>query len=41
MRDTGPVARLDPGGGNFATDGRLLVGMRTACSSMAFPTSLD
>ena len=40
VRDTGPIAGLDPGGGNFAPDGRLLVGMRTARSIMAFPTSL-
>lgn len=41
VRDTGPIAGLNPGGGNFAPDGRLLVGMRTARSIMAFATSLD
>jgi hypothetical protein len=35
VRDTGPIAGLDPGGGNFAPDGRLLAGMRTARSIMA------
>jgi hypothetical protein len=40
VRDTGPIVGLDPGGGNFAPDGRLLVGMRTARSIMAFATSL-
>jgi hypothetical protein len=32
VRDTGPIAGLNPGGGNFAPDGRLVVGMRTAKS---------
>jgi hypothetical protein len=41
VRDTGPIAGLNPGGGNFAPDGRLVVGMRTARSIMAFATSLD
>jgi hypothetical protein len=41
VRDTGPIAGLNPGGGNFAPDGRLLVGTRTARSIMAFTTSLD
>lgn len=41
VRDTGPIAGLNPGGGNFALDGRLLVGMRTARTIMAFATSLD
>jgi len=41
VRDTGPVAGLNPGGANFAPDGRLVVGMRTARSLMAFATSLD
>lgn len=41
VRDTGPIAGLDPGGGNFAPDRRLLVGMRMARSIMAFPTNLD
>lgn len=41
VRDTGPITGLNPGGGNFAPDGRLLVGMRTARSIMAFATSLD
>src|SRR5580704_8654983 len=41
VRDTGPIARLNPGGANFAPDGRLVVGMRTAKSLMAFATGLD
>jgi hypothetical protein len=41
VRDTGPIAGLNPGGGNFAPDGRLVVGMRTARSIMAFAASLD
>jgi DNA-binding beta-propeller fold protein YncE len=41
VRDTGPIAGLNPGGGNFAPDGRLVVGMRTARSIMAFAPSLD
>jgi hypothetical protein len=41
LRDPGPIAGLNPGGGGFAPDGRLLVGMRTARSIMALATSLD
>ena len=41
VRDTGPIAGLNPGGGNFAPDGRLVVGMRTARSIMAFAKALD
>jgi len=41
VRDTRPIAGLNPGGGNFAPDGRLVVGLRTARSIMAFATSLD
>jgi hypothetical protein len=41
LRDTGPIAGLNPGGANFTPDGRLLVGMRTTRSIMAFATSLD
>jgi sugar lactone lactonase YvrE len=41
VRDTGPIAGLNPGGANFAPDGRLLVGLRTARNIMAFATSLD
>jgi DNA-binding beta-propeller fold protein YncE len=41
VRDTGPIAKLNPGGANFAPDGHLLVGLRTARNIMAFATSLD
>ena len=27
VRDTGPIARLNPGGGNFGPDGRYYVGL--------------
>jgi DNA-binding beta-propeller fold protein YncE len=40
MRDTGAIPGLNPGGANLAPDGRLLVGMRTARSIMAFAPSL-
>jgi DNA-binding beta-propeller fold protein YncE len=41
VRDTGPIAGLNPGGGNVAPDGRLVVGLRTARSLMAFAPGLD
>jgi hypothetical protein len=41
VRDTGPIARLNPGGGNFGPDGRYYVGLRSARTVMAFPVSLD
>ena len=41
VRDTGPIAGLNPGGGNFGPDGRYYVGLRSARTVMAFPVSLD
>jgi hypothetical protein len=41
VRDTGPVERLNPGGGNFGPDGRYYVGSRSARTVMVFAPSLD
>jgi DNA-binding beta-propeller fold protein YncE len=41
VRDTGPIASLNPGGGSFGPDGRYYVELRTARTIMAFPPSLD
>jgi DNA-binding beta-propeller fold protein YncE len=41
IRDTGPIEGLNPGGGNFAPDGRYCVGSRSARTIMAFPAQLD
>jgi DNA-binding beta-propeller fold protein YncE len=41
VRDTGPLERLNPGGGNFGPDGRYYVGLRTARTITAFPRTLD
>jgi hypothetical protein len=41
VRDTGRIAGLDPGGGNFGPDGRYYVGLRGARTIMAFPAGLD
>jgi hypothetical protein len=41
VRDTGPIAGLNPGGGNFGPDGRYYVGLRSARTIMAFPIVLD
>jgi DNA-binding beta-propeller fold protein YncE len=41
VRDTGPVAGLNPGGGIFGPDGRYYVGLRSARTVMAFPVLLD
>lgn len=41
VRDTGPIERLNPGGGNFGPDGRYYVGLRSARTIMAFAPSLD
>src|ERR1700726_3309306 len=40
VRDTGPIAGLDPGGGNFGPDGRYYVGLRKARGIMAFSKEL-
>lgn len=40
VRDSGPIAGLNPGGGNFGPDGRYYVGLRGARSIMAFPAGL-
>jgi DNA-binding beta-propeller fold protein YncE len=39
--DSGEAKGLNPGGGNFAPDGRYCVGARTARSIAAFPVELD
>jgi hypothetical protein len=41
VRDTGPIAGLNPGGGNFGPDCRYYVGMRSARMIMASPMALD
>ena len=41
VRDTGPIARLNPGGGIFGPDGRYYVGLRSARTVMALPVLLD
>ena len=41
VRDTGPIAGLNPGGGIFGPDGRYYVGLRSARTIMAFPALLD
>jgi DNA-binding beta-propeller fold protein YncE len=41
VRDTGPIARLNPGGGIFGLDGRYYVGLRSARTIMAFPVLLN
>jgi hypothetical protein len=33
---TRPIAKLNPGGGNFGPDGRYFIGSRTARTIMAF-----
>jgi DNA-binding beta-propeller fold protein YncE len=39
--DSGRIAELNPGGGQFFTDGRYYVGLRSARTVMAFPAQLD
>jgi DNA-binding beta-propeller fold protein YncE len=41
VRDSGAIAGLNPGGGNFGPDGRYYVGLRTARTIMAFAPTLD
>jgi hypothetical protein len=41
VRDTGQMAGLNPGGGNFGPDGRYFVGLRSARTIIALSTSLD
>ena len=41
VRDTGPIAGLNPGGGIFGPDGRYYVGLRSARTIMSFPVLLD
>jgi hypothetical protein len=41
VRDTGPVAGLNPGGGIFGPDGRYYVGLRSIRTIMAFRSGLD
>lgn len=40
VRDTGPIAGLNPGGGNFGPDGRYHVGLRSQRSIMGFSPDL-
>ncbi len=41
VRDSGAIAGLNPGGGNFGSDGRYYVGLRAARTIMAFAPTLD
>jgi outer membrane protein assembly factor BamB len=41
VRDTGPIAGLNAGGGIFGPDGRYYIGLRSARTVMAFPVLLD
>jgi DNA-binding beta-propeller fold protein YncE len=41
VRDSGMIAGLNPGGGNFGPDGRYYIGLRTARTIMAFASTLD
>jgi DNA-binding beta-propeller fold protein YncE len=41
VRDSGAIAGLNPGGGNFGPDGRYYVGLRAARTVMAFAPTLD
>ena len=41
VRDSGAIARLNPGGGNFGPDGRYYVGLRAARTVMAFAPTLE
>jgi DNA-binding beta-propeller fold protein YncE len=41
VRDTGPIAGLNPGGGIFGPDGRYYVGLRSVRTVMAFSVLLD
>jgi hypothetical protein len=41
VRDSGVIAALNPGGGNFGPDGRYYVGLRAARTIMAFAPALD
>lgn len=41
LRDTGPIPRLNPGGGTFGPDGRYYLGLRSARTIMALAVTLD
>jgi DNA-binding beta-propeller fold protein YncE len=41
VRDSGAIAGLNPGGGNFRSDGRYYVGLRAARTIMAYAPTLD
>jgi hypothetical protein len=41
VRESGAIAGLNPGGGNFGPDGRYYVGLRAARTIMAFAPTLD
>jgi hypothetical protein len=41
VRETGRIEGLNPGGGNFGSDGRYCIGLRSARTIVALSTSLD
>jgi DNA-binding beta-propeller fold protein YncE len=41
LRDTGPIPRLNPGGGTFGPDGRYYISLRSARTIMALSATLD
>jgi hypothetical protein len=41
VRDSGAIAGLNPGGGNFRSDGRYYVGLRAARTITAYAPTLD
>jgi DNA-binding beta-propeller fold protein YncE len=41
LRDTGPIPRLNPGGGTFGPDGRYYITLRSARTVMALSPALD
>jgi DNA-binding beta-propeller fold protein YncE len=41
VRDSGPIPRLDPGGGTFGPDGRYYIGLRRRRTILAMPAALD
>jgi len=41
VRDTGPIAQLNPGGGTFGPDGRYYVGLRSARTIMVLSPTLE
>jgi outer membrane protein assembly factor BamB len=41
VRDTGPIPKLNPGGGIFGPDGRYYISLRSARTIMALPATLE